>query len=121
MSEDDQPLKQTRIDEVQGPVHTGSGDINLLLADLPRIIALLKKIIPVEQTDAIDRLVLALHELGIYQKRIGELKFIHNTLHDLETGLAPIVTSIRIAVRQNEPLSLDAIEELWKGSVSPHM
>jgi hypothetical protein len=121
MSEVDQPVNQTTIDDVHGLVHSGSGDINLLLADLPRIIALLKKIIPEEQADAIDRLVNALRELGIYQKRIGELKFIHNTLHDLETGLAPMVASIRTAVRQNEPLSLDAIEELWKGAVLPHM
>ena len=121
MSEEDQSLNQTRIDEIQGPVHTGSGDINLLLADLPKIMSFIRKIIPAEEADIIDRLVNALRQLGIHQKRISELKFFHNTLHDLETGLAPIVNSIRNVVRQNEPLRLYDIEDSWKAAVLPHM
>ncbi len=88
---------------------------------MPGIISDLKTSIPDKQATAIERLTNVLYQIGLYQKQISELKFFHNELHNLETGLALIVNSIRNAVRQNESLRLYDIEDNWRMAVLPCM
>ncbi len=104
-----------------GIYSTGSGDVNVLVANLGEAIAVIKRLIPTEQTDAVERLINALRQLSLHQKVVNELKCVHNILHKLETALATLESSIRVAVMQKKIFNFYTIEETWRIAIRPQI
>src|SRR6266568_6778502 len=122
LSEPIQPNNQTKFEEAtSGVIHTGSGDVNILVPNVEGIISFIKQIIPSDQIDVVENFINALRQLRLCQKIVSELKSVHNMLHELETALATIESPIRTSIRQNEAISIYIIEDMWQLSVLPRI
>src|SRR5947209_4909229 len=124
MSEPSHFSNLTDINAVTGFVHSGSGPQNITVANIANfdgIIAFLKTIIPSDQAEVLNKLINALKQLSLFQRRVIELKAIHNMLHELEVALATIESPIVNAVRENESLNIYHIKDMWRISVLPRI
>lgn len=75
---------ETRVGDVSGPVHTGSGDI-IILAD--RVRETLRRALPAGQGRTELRTVIA--ELTALQAQMAEWKELHHLLHEILVAFAP--------------------------------
>jgi hypothetical protein len=107
-----------------GIFHTGSGAMHINLpagSGVSEAIALIRRLVPGEQMYVVDKIVDALLELRRYQKKVAELKSVHNMLHRLETVLAMFESPIRFAIMQQQTLDLFMIEDTWRIAVRPQI
>jgi hypothetical protein len=106
-----------------GIYQTGSGDVHISLAvsGVSEAIAVIRHLVPSEQMYIVDKIVDALLELRRYQKKVNELKSVHNMLHRLETVLAMFESPIRLAIMQQQTLNIFTIEDTWRIAVRPQI
>ncbi len=69
-----------------------------------------------EQIDAVKRIINVLDELGQEQKKVSELKSVHNMLHEVEVALAPLTRWFSFSKRKEVQVmpDIDYIENEWR-------
>jgi hypothetical protein len=89
---------ETRIDEVSGAVHTGSGDIihidKIELAATRAADALRRMLSGDEETR--EQLLSVLQQLSALQAQLGEWKELHHILHEVLAAFSPFYANLRV-------------------------
>jgi hypothetical protein len=87
----------TRIDDVSGAVHTGSGDIihvaNVELA-AARAVDALRRVLSTDE-EARAQFLEVLQQLSTLQAQLGEWKELHHILHDVLASFSPFYADLR--------------------------
>jgi hypothetical protein len=91
-------------------------DIGLFSANLSGAVSIIRQLLPNNDENALQRLLDALNQLRLQQKRINELKQIHNMLHRLEVyfNVMQISPSVDFA-------TLRQIRETWRATARPQL
>jgi hypothetical protein len=114
----DQYRNEPHFDKVDGPVYAGIGNQYVIPVDWAAVLATIRDLIPNEYV-SIGQHIKALQQISQCQKKVSELKSVHNLLHFLEIALAQFELQIGLDVNKKKVLDIDNIEKLWRNSVVP--